>query len=148
MVKSRNLGHDQLDYAKAEPIYTSNPVASDSNSDNLAIGPRSTYISTGAAAGLTQEHRDYLIKRHGTLDLEPVSKFKCKRHPPQVSRRFRASSQERTDRSNGEVSTCSQKVKTLERPLRIHFTVLRTMPGLCPLRNHIRHKLTLLPFAF
>ena len=36
------------------------------------LGPRATYFSTGAGAGLSQEHRDYLIARHGTLDLDPI----------------------------------------------------------------------------
>lgn len=34
------------------------------------FGPRTTY--TNLAAGLSEEHRDYLIQRHGTLDLEPL----------------------------------------------------------------------------
>jgi len=36
------------------------------------LGPRATYFSTNAGAGLSQEHRDYLIQRHGTLDLDPI----------------------------------------------------------------------------
>lgn len=40
--------------------------------EDLELGPRATYINTGAAAGISQEHRDYLLKRHGTLDLEPL----------------------------------------------------------------------------
>ncbi|KAM0714061.1 hypothetical protein Q7P37_011025 [Cladosporium fusiforme] len=40
--------------------------------DMLEIGPKATYISTGAAAALSQEHRDYLIQRHGTLELDPI----------------------------------------------------------------------------
>lgn len=39
---------------------------------DLELGPRATYITTGAAAGISQEHRDYLLNRHGTLDLDPV----------------------------------------------------------------------------
>jgi hypothetical protein len=39
---------------------------------SLELGQRSTYINTGAAAGLSQDHRDYLIQRHGTLDLDPI----------------------------------------------------------------------------
>lgn len=37
-----------------------------------ALGHRATYFSTNAAAGLSQEHRDYLIQRHGTLELDPM----------------------------------------------------------------------------
>ena len=36
------------------------------------LGQKATYIPTGAAADLTQEHRDYLIKRHGTIELDPI----------------------------------------------------------------------------
>ena len=38
------------------------------------LGHRATYFSTNAAAALSQEHRerDYLIQRHGTLDLDPM----------------------------------------------------------------------------
>ena len=42
------------------------------NLEDAELGPRATYINTGAAAGLSQEHRDYLIQRHGTLDLDPI----------------------------------------------------------------------------
>jgi len=31
-----------------------------------------TYIDTGTAAGLSQEHQQYLLQRHGTLDLDPI----------------------------------------------------------------------------
>lgn len=40
--------------------------------DDIELGPRATYINTGAAAHLSQEHRDYLIARHGTLELDPI----------------------------------------------------------------------------
>ncbi|KAI9656193.1 MAG: hypothetical protein M1821_004855 [Bathelium mastoideum] len=36
------------------------------------LHPKTTYIPTGAAADLPQEHRDYLIKRHGTYELDPI----------------------------------------------------------------------------
>lgn len=76
MVDSQELSHAQQDSAavpKNQPKLFSNPAAaSDADSDDLAIGPRATYITTGAAAELSQEHRDYLIKRHGTLDLDPI----------------------------------------------------------------------------
>ncbi|KAK6393397.1 hypothetical protein LTR65_002688 [Meristemomyces frigidus] len=42
------------------------------NGADLELGPRATYITTGAAAGISQEHRDYLLQRHGTLDLDPI----------------------------------------------------------------------------
>jgi len=44
----------------------------DASSEDLELGPRATYITTGAAAGISQEHRDYLIQRHGTVDLDPI----------------------------------------------------------------------------
>ncbi|KXT09188.1 hypothetical protein AC579_429 [Pseudocercospora musae] len=47
-------------------------VLSDANSSDVEIGHRATNISKGAAATLSQQHRDYLIQRHGTLDLDPV----------------------------------------------------------------------------
>ncbi|KAF7197026.1 Efflux pump vrtL [Pseudocercospora fuligena] len=47
-------------------------VLSDANSSDVEIGHRATNISIGAAATLPQEHLDYLIKRHGTLDLDPI----------------------------------------------------------------------------
>lgn len=45
---------------------------SETNSADVEIGLRSTNISIGAAATLPQHHRDYLIQRHGTLDLDPI----------------------------------------------------------------------------
>lgn len=48
------------------------PGSQDEQLDNIELGPRATYLSSGAAAGITQEHRDYLIQRHGTLDLDPI----------------------------------------------------------------------------
>ncbi|KXT02868.1 hypothetical protein AC578_1811 [Pseudocercospora eumusae] len=47
-------------------------VLSDANSSDVEIGHRATNISIGAAETLPQEHRDYLIQRHGTLDLDPI----------------------------------------------------------------------------
>lgn len=41
-------------------------------SSDLEIGQRATNISLGQVAHLPQEHKDYLIRRHGTLDLDPV----------------------------------------------------------------------------
>lgn len=46
--------------------------ASEKGVSDPELGPRGTHTNTGAAAGLTQEHRDYLIQRHGTLDLDPL----------------------------------------------------------------------------
>jgi hypothetical protein len=34
-----------------------------------------TYLGREDIASLSQEHRDYLIKRHGTLDLDPLPGF-------------------------------------------------------------------------
>ncbi|KAK5132088.1 hypothetical protein LTR08_000338 [Meristemomyces frigidus] len=50
----------------------SNPDKESLNGSLLELGPRATYITTGAAAGISQEHRDYLLARHGTLDLDPI----------------------------------------------------------------------------
>lgn len=36
------------------------------------LGQKATYIPAGAASDLSQEHRDYLIKRHGTIELDPI----------------------------------------------------------------------------
>lgn len=59
------------DYAPAEP-YESNGVLPNASSSDVEIGHRATNISVGEAGHLPQEHRDYLIKRHGTLDLDPI----------------------------------------------------------------------------
>lgn len=48
------------------------PSINKSEVDDVELGPRATYINTGAAAGLSQEHRDYLLARHGTLELDPI----------------------------------------------------------------------------
>lgn len=40
--------------------------------EDVELGHRATYIATGEAANLSQEHRDYLIARYGTLDLNPI----------------------------------------------------------------------------
>lgn len=42
------------------------------NLEDIELGPRATYINTGAAAGLSQEHRDYLLAKYGTLELDPI----------------------------------------------------------------------------
>lgn len=39
--------------------------------EDLEIGPQATYLSA-AAADLPDDHRAYLIARHGTLDLDPL----------------------------------------------------------------------------
>jgi hypothetical protein len=33
---------------------------------------QATYFNGESIAGLSQEHQQYLLKRHGTLDLDPV----------------------------------------------------------------------------
>lgn len=58
--------------SKTQQDPVAEPATSDSNSEELGLGPRATYIPTGAGADLTQEHRDYLLQRHGTLDLDPI----------------------------------------------------------------------------
>lgn len=39
------------------------------------LEPTLTYYPTNAIADLTPEHRDYLLKRHGTLELDPIPDF-------------------------------------------------------------------------
>jgi hypothetical protein len=36
---------------------------------------RATYISPEAAAGLSPEHQEYLLQRHGTFELDPIPGF-------------------------------------------------------------------------
>jgi len=62
---------DQQDFAPGLEMMETK-VAKDTDSSDLDIGHRSTNISISAIASLPQEHRDYLLQRHGTLDLEPV----------------------------------------------------------------------------
>lgn len=39
----------------------------------LETGPRGVAnTATGAAAELSREHREYLIARHGTVELDPI----------------------------------------------------------------------------
>nr|POE77569.1 efflux pump vrtl [Quercus suber] len=58
----------------AADTFSSKPPSSieKQNDFNLELGTQATYITTVAAAALSQAHRDYLIKRHGTLDLDPI----------------------------------------------------------------------------
>lgn len=58
-------GHDEDGLAKTD-------TRLEGAVEDLELGPRATYIDTGAAAGISQEHRNYLLQRHGTLDLEPL----------------------------------------------------------------------------
>lgn len=37
-----------------------------------ALGPVHTHIEDNEITRLSQEHRDYLLQRHGTLELDPV----------------------------------------------------------------------------
>lgn len=46
------------------------PTRSDSG-DQEALAHHSTYLEDGGAH-LTPEHREYLLKRHGTLSLDPL----------------------------------------------------------------------------
>ncbi|GAB7338048.1 hypothetical protein MBLNU457_4417t1 [Dothideomycetes sp. NU457] len=59
------------DTEKAENASLGQVRTADFN-EGEALGHRATYFSTNAAAQLSQEHRDYLIQRHGTLDLDPM----------------------------------------------------------------------------
>lgn len=36
------------------------------------LGPVKTHIENDEAVQLSEEHREYLLKRHGTLDLDPM----------------------------------------------------------------------------
>ena len=36
---------------------------------------RATYIDKNESPNISQEHHDYLMKRHGTVDLEPLPGF-------------------------------------------------------------------------
>lgn len=54
------------------PQYHNHEILPDAASSDIEIGQRATNISLGEVAHLPQEHRDYLISRHGTLDLDPI----------------------------------------------------------------------------
>ncbi|EMC94446.1 hypothetical protein BAUCODRAFT_35666 [Baudoinia panamericana UAMH 10762] len=65
--------HDFAAAPNLERLDTVEPAKEDNpNGSDLELGPRATYIPTGAAAHLSQEHRDYLMQRHGTLELSPL----------------------------------------------------------------------------
>lgn len=50
--------------------------ASIENEENLhSIQTRPTSIERDEIAVLSQEHRDYIAQRHGTLDIDPVPAF-------------------------------------------------------------------------
>ena len=51
---------------------SSPPDAPSSNGDDQSLTHKSTYLEAGTLSNLTREHRDYLLKRHGTLELDPV----------------------------------------------------------------------------
>lgn len=61
----------QQDYTPSIKSKDENIGRSDTLED-VELGHRAIYIATGAAADLSQEHRDYLIARYGTLDLNPI----------------------------------------------------------------------------
>jgi hypothetical protein len=54
----------------------SNTMPEKATQDNIDVVENlrntSTYLDENAASGLSQEHREYLLQRHGTLDLDPV----------------------------------------------------------------------------
>lgn len=54
------------------PQHHNHEILPDTASSDIEIGQRATNISLGEVAHLPQEHRDYLISRHGTLDLDPI----------------------------------------------------------------------------
>ena len=46
------------------------------NGESLAEQPaHATYIDKDQVVNLSQEHHDYLVRRHGTADLDPVPGF-------------------------------------------------------------------------
>lgn len=57
-----------------EPIKPSDTFGNGHDSKATAgnLGNRSSYPTPNAAAHLTQDHRNYLLQRHGTLDLDPI----------------------------------------------------------------------------
>jgi hypothetical protein len=40
--------------------------------EEASSGPQGSTLVETTEARLSQEHRDYLLKRHGTLDLDPI----------------------------------------------------------------------------
>ena len=64
----QDFAHDQ-NLAKDDAV---SMLSQGQDVNGLELGPRATYITTGAAAGISQEHRDYLLARHGTLELDPL----------------------------------------------------------------------------
>ena len=63
---------EQRDFAGANHSPSVKSKEDTQTLEDVELGHRATYINTGAAAGLPQEHRDYLLARHGTLELDPI----------------------------------------------------------------------------
>lgn len=75
MEDRKELETSRQDFAPAQTRESNDspePAKEGADGSDLELGPRATYITTGAAAGISQEHRDYLLQRHGTLDLDPI----------------------------------------------------------------------------
>ncbi|KAK4508086.1 hypothetical protein PRZ48_001824 [Zasmidium cellare] len=72
MADPTTSGRDFAATEKTNSISAPNDITHDSASSDIEIGPRSTNLPLGAAATLPQSHRDYLLHRHGTLDLDPL----------------------------------------------------------------------------
>src|SRR5215470_9458908 len=58
-------------------VFRKGPVdETNQNDEALAEQPtHATYIDKDQVVNLSQEHHDYLVKRHGTADLDPVPAF-------------------------------------------------------------------------
>lgn len=75
MVEKEDQRTVMQDFAPVQQTETKTTLQTNGDTTHggeLELGPRATYITTGAASGITQEHRDYLLQRHGTLELDPI----------------------------------------------------------------------------
>lgn len=76
MDKSKDAETSRQDFVQIERSESEHspglPKSNEEDVSDLELGPRATYITTGAAAGIPHQHRDYLLQRHGTLDLDPM----------------------------------------------------------------------------
>ncbi|KAI9815933.1 MAG: hypothetical protein M1827_001925 [Pycnora praestabilis] len=59
---------DEKDVAPGLDGFNDSPIALTDGK----VEPQATHLEDGLEAGLSQEHQDYLLKRHGTLNLDPM----------------------------------------------------------------------------
>ncbi|KAI6884632.1 MFS general substrate transporter [Hortaea werneckii] len=71
MADNKEQAADTQDFA-ADQSKQSLDSSQVQSAHDIELGPRATQLNTGSAAGISQEHRDYLLQRHGTLDLDPL----------------------------------------------------------------------------